>query len=324
MQWWTRRAALAALAAMGLCAGTAGAQGYPNRPIRVVVPYASGGNMEHWRPTLAKVSQILGQPVLMENRPGAGGNIGSDAVAKSPADGYTLLIGTIGTHAINASAYARMPYDAIKDFTPVLSLATMTNVAVVNPATPVKNIQEFIAHAKANPGKLNFGSPGNGSSAHLTGELFSQATGISMQHVPYKGSGPAMLELIAGRLDIMFDNIPLPLQHIRAGKLRGLAVTAAQRAGSLPDLPTLAEAGVPGFDVSSWYGIYAPAGLPRELLLKINAAFNEALRVPEIRDHLASQGWTVTGGTPEQFAAFALAEHERWAKVVKAANVRVE
>jgi tripartite-type tricarboxylate transporter receptor subunit TctC len=321
MHSFTRRA-VAALLALG--AVSAFAQAYPSKAIRVVVPYAAGGNMEHWRPTLARVSQILGQPVLMDNRPGAGGNIGSDAVAKSPPDGYTLLIGTIGTHAINASAYARMPYDAIKDFTPVVSLATMTNVAVVNPAMPVKSIAEFIAHAKANPGKLNFGSPGNGSSAHLTGEMFSQATGISMQHVPYKGSAPAMLELIAGRLDIMFDNIPLPYQHIKAGKLRGLAVTAAQRSAVLPDLPTLGEAGVPGFDVSSWYGIYAPAGLPRELLARINAAFNEALRVPEIRDQLTTQGWTVTGGTPEQFAAFGLAEFERWAKVVKAAGVRIE
>ncbi|WP_088279966.1 tripartite tricarboxylate transporter substrate binding protein [Ideonella sp. A 288] len=315
------RFAAVALLAVGAAAF---AQGYPNKPIKVVVPYAPGGNMEHWRPTLAKVSQILGQPLLMENRPGAGGNIGSDTVAKSPGDGYTLLIGTIGTHAINPSAYARMPYDAIKDFTPIVSLATMTNVAIVHPAMPVKTIQEFIAHAKASPGKLNFGSPGNGSSAHLTGELFNQVAGVSMQHVPYKGSAPAMLDLMAGRLDIMFDNIPLPLQHIKAGKLRGLAVTAAQRSAVLPELPTLGEAGVQGFDVSSWYGIYAPAGLPKELVARVNAAFNEALRVPEIREQLTAQGWTVTGGTPEQFGAFTQAELDRWAKVVKAANVRVE
>ena len=227
------------------------AQSYPSKPIKVVVPYAPGGNMEHWRATLEKVSQLLGQPLVMENRPGAGGNIGSDYAAKSPADGYTLLIGTIGTHAINASVYAKMPYDVIKDFTPVVFLATMTNVAIVNPATPVKSIQEFIDYARANPGKLNFASPGNGSSAHLTGELFKQVTGVVMQHVPYKGSAPAVMDLIAGRIDIMFDNIPLPLPHIKAGKLRGLAVTAAQRSPSLPELPTLAEAGVPGFDVSS-------------------------------------------------------------------------
>ncbi len=305
--------------ALPLCA-----QGYPAKPIKVVVPYAPGGNMEHWRATLEKVSQLVGQPLLMENRPGAGGNIGSDYVAKSPADGYTLLIGTIGTHAINASVYAKMPYDVIKDFTPVVLLATMTNVAVVNPATPVKSIQEFIDYAKARAGKLNFGSPGNGSSAHLTGELFKQVTGISMQHVPYKGSAPALMDLIAGRIDIMFDNIPLPLPHIKAGKLRALAVTAAQRSPSLPDVPTLAEAGVPGFDVSSWYGIYAPAGLPQDMLAKLNAAFNEALRTPEIRERLASQGWTVVGGTPEQFSAHTQAELERWARVVKSANVRID
>ena len=305
--------------ALPLCA-----QVYPAKPIKVVVPYAPGGNMEHWRATLEKVSQLVGQPLVMENRAGAGGNIGSDYVAKSPADGYTLLIGTIGTHAINASVYARMPYDVIKDFTPVVLLATMTNVAVVNPATPVRSIQEFIDYARSRAGGLNFGSPGNGSSAHLTGELFKQVTGISMQHVPYKGSAPALMDLIAGRIDIMFDNIPLPLPHIKAGKLRALAVTSAQRSPALPDLPTLAEAGVPGFDVSSWYGIYAPAGLPQDMAAKLNARFNEALRTPEIQERLASQGWTVVGGTPEQFAAHTQAELERWARVVKSANVRID
>ena len=307
-----------------LAAAFAAAQTYPTKPVKVIVPYAAGGNMEHWRPTLSKVGQLLGQNFFVDYRPGAGGNIGSDIVAKSPADGYTLLIGTIGTHAINVSAYAKMPYDAVKDFTPIVSLATMSNVAIVNPATPVNNIREFIDHARANPGKLNFGSPGNGSSAHLTGEMFSQVNGLTLQHVPYKGSAPAMMDLMAGRIDIMFDNIPLPLPHIKAGKLRALAVTAAHRSAVLPDMPTLAEAGVKGFDVSSWYGIYAPAGLPRELVQRLNAAFNEALRTPEIRDQLSAQGWAVTGGTPEQFGAFARAEQERWATVVKTANVRVE
>jgi len=312
-------------AALLLLAGvSAAAQVYPAKPVKVIVPYAAGGNMEHWRPTLSKVGQLLGQNFFMDYRPGAGGNIGSDIVAKSPGDGYTLLIGTIGTHAINVSAYAKMPYDAVKDFTPIVSLATMSNVAIVNPATPVNNIREFIDHARANPGKLNFGSPGNGSSAHLTGEMFSQVNGLTLQHVPYKGSAPAMMDLMAGRIDIMFDNIPLPLPHIKAGKLRALAVTAAHRSAVLPDMPTLAEAGVKGFDVSSWYGIYAPAGLPRELVQRLNTAFNEALRTPEIRDQLSVQGWAVTGGTPEQFGAFARAEQERWATVVKTANVRVE
>ena len=315
----------AVTAALLLLAGaSAAAQTYPTKPVKVIVPYAAGGNMEHWRPTLSKVGQLLGQNFFVDYRPGAGGNIGSDIVAKSPGDGYTLLIGTIGTHAINVSAYAKMPYDAVKDFTPIVSLATMSNVAIVNPATSVNNIREFIDHARANPGKLNFGSPGNGSSAHLTGEMFSQVNGLTLQHVPYKGSAPAMMDLMAGRIDIMFDNIPLPLPHIKAGKLRALAVTAAQRSAVLPDMPTLAEAGVKGFDVSSWYGIYAPAGLPRELVQRLNAAFNEALRAPEIRDQLSAQGWAVTGGTPEQFGAFARAEQERWATVVKTANVRVE
>jgi len=311
-------------ALLWLAAASAAAEAYPAKPVKVIVPYAAGGNMEHWRPTLSKVGQLLGQNFFVDYRPGAGGNIGSDIVAKSPGDGYTLLIGTIGTHAINVSAYAKMPYDAVKDFTPIVFLATMANVAIVNSATPVKSIREFIDHARAHPGKLNFGSPGNGSSAHLTGEMFSQVNGLSLQHVPYKGSAPAMMDLMAGRIDVMFDNIPLPLPHIKAGKLRALAVTSAQRSAVLPDMPTLAEAGVKGFDVSSWYGIYAPAGLPRELVLRLNAAFNEALRTPEIRDQLSAQGWSVTGGTPEQFGAFARAEQERWATVVKTANVRVE
>jgi len=314
----------AAAALLCMLASPLFAQAYPAKPIRVVVPYAPGGNMEHWRPTLEKVSQLLGQQLVMENRPGAGGNIGSDYVAKSAADGYTLLIGTIGTHAINASVYAKMPYDVVKDFTPVVFLATMTNVAIVNPATPVKSIQEFIEYAKSQPGKLNFGSPGNGSSAHMTGEMFKQVTGVNMQHVPYKGSAPALMDLIAGRIDIMFDNIPLPLPHIKAGKLRGLAVTASQRSPSLPELPTLGEAGVPGFDVSSWYGIYAPASLPQEITAKLNVAFNDALRTPEIRDRLASQGWTVVGGPADQLAAQTRNELERWARVVKSANVRID
>ena len=315
---------LAVITAWGLAAAGASAQGYPNKAVRVIVPYAAGGNMEHWRPTLAKVGQLLGQTFYMENKSGAGGNIGADAAAKAPADGYTLVIGTIGTHAINVTAYTKMPYDAIKDFTPIVSLATMSNAVIVNATSPVKSVPELIELSRANPGKLNFGSPGNGSSAHMTGELFAQANGLKLQHVPYKGSAPAMMDLMAGRIDIMFDNVPLPLPHIKAGKLRALAATAAQRAPVLPDLPTLAELGYKGFDVSSWYGIYAPAGLPRELVAKLNAAFNEAMKSPDVRDQLTAQGWQITGGTPEQFAAFTQAELDRWAKVVKAANVRIE
>ena len=300
------------------------AQGYPAKPIRVIVPYAAGGNMEHWRPTLVKVSQILGVSLVMENRPGAGGNVGSDHVAKSVPDGYTIVIGTMGTHAINPGVYASMPYDAVRDFTPVGMIATMTNVVAVNPASPARSVQEFIDFAKANPGKLNFASPGNGSSAHVTGELFKQVTGISMQHVPYKGSAPAIMDLLGGRVDIVFDNIPLPLPHIKSGKLRALAVTAARRSPNLPEAPTLAEAGVPGFDVSSWYAIYGPAGLPPQVTATLNGAFNEALRLPEIRDQLTAQGWTVATGTPEQLGAYTQEEIRRWGKVTKSANIRVE
>jgi tripartite-type tricarboxylate transporter receptor subunit TctC len=316
-----RRAALLLLAAPVVAVH---AQGYPNKPIRVIVPYAAGGNMEHWRPTLVKVSQILGASLVMENRPGAGGNVGSDYVAKSAPDGYTIVIGTMGTHAINQGVYASMPYEAIRDFTPVGLIATMTNVVAVNPASPARSVQEFIDYAKASPGKLNFASPGNGSSAHVTGELFKQVTGVNMQHVPYKGSAPAIMDLLGGRVDIVFDNIPLPLPHIKSGKLRALAVTAAKRSPNLPDAPTLAEAGVPGFDVSSWYAIYGPAGLPRDITATLNNAFNEALRMPDIRDQLTAQGWTVATGTPEQLGAYTLDEIRRWGKVTKAANIKVE
>ena len=319
-----RLAAIACLAGLVL-SGPVLAQSYPARPVKLIVPYPPGGPADVMGRIFAERLSAMwgGHPVVVDNRAGAGGNIGSEVTARSAPDGYTILL-IASSHVTNGGLYDNLPYDVIKDFTPVVFLATMTNVAMVNPATPVKSIQEFIDYAKANPGKLNFASPGNGSSAHLTGEMFKQVTGVAMQHVPYKGSAPALMDLIAGRIDIMFDNIPLPLPHIRAGKLRGLAVTAAQRSPSLPELPTLAEAGVSGFDVSSWYGIYAPAGLSQETVAKLNAAFNEALRAPEIRERLTTQGWTVTGGTPEQFAAHTQAELERWARVVKSANVRID
>jgi tripartite-type tricarboxylate transporter receptor subunit TctC len=303
---------------------SSGAQSYPVKPIKVVVPYAAGGNMEQWRPTLEKVGQILGQPLIVDNRPGAGGNIGSEFVAKSLPDGYTVVIGTMGTHAINQNVYAKMPFDAIKDFTPVIFLAVMPNVMAINPRTPANSVTEFIQYARSHQGKLNFGSPGNGSSAHLTGELFKQATGLDMQHVPYKGSAPVIIDLLAGRLDVVFDNLPLPLQSIRAGKLRALAVTSSRRANPLPDIPTLAEAGVAGFDVSPWYGIFGPAGMPAESTQKLNVAFNEAIRTPSIGGQLTNEGWTLMGGTPEDLAAKVRDDVQRWGKVAKAAHVVID
>ncbi len=313
------------LGALLLCAatGAALAQSFPSKPIRIVSPYAAGGNMEHWRPTFERAGQLLGQPILMEYRPGAGGMTGTDYVAKSPPDGYTLVITTMSAMTINPNIYAKVPYDSLKDFTPVMQVAALPNVAVVPASLPVTSLGEFVAYTKANPGKVNYASPGNGTSAHLIAELFKQITGADMQHVAYKGSAPAIVDLLAGRVSITIDNIPLQLPHIRAGALRALAVTSDKRASVLPDVPTLAEAGVP-VTVSSWYAIYGPAGMPKDATTKLNAALNAALINPEIRDRLLGQGWLLAGGSPEALGALTKSEMERWGKVAKGAGIRLE
>src|SRR5690349_12578544 len=240
---------------------------YPTKPIRLIVPFPPAGTTDILARAVAqKLSETWGQQVVVDNHPGAGGNIGSDIVAKASPDGYTLLMGTVGTHAINPSLYAKMPYDHVKDFAPVILVAGVPNVLVVNPALPVKSVQELIVYGKANPGKLNFASSGNGTSIHLSGELFKTMTGIQMTHVPYKGSSPALTDLIAGQVQLMFDNLPSSLQFIKAGKLRALAVTSLERSSALPDVPTLAESGLPGFEVSSWFGVLAPAGTPNDII----------------------------------------------------------
>ena len=315
----------ARLAAALLCAAatTAFAQAFPTKPIRIVSPYAAGGNMEHWRPAFERAGQLLGQPIVMEYRPGAGGSTGTDYVAKSPPDGYTLVITTMSAMTINQNINSKTPYDGAKDFTPVIQVAALPNVAVVPASLQVKTVQEFVDYTKANPGKVNYASPGNGTSAHLIGELFKQITGADMQHVPYKGSAPAIADLLAARVSITIDNIPLPLPHIKAGALRALAVTSDKRASVLPDVPTLAEAGVP-VTVSSWYAIYGPAGMPKEATTKLNAALNAALINPEIRERLLGQGWIMAGGSPEALGALTKSEIERWGKVAKGAGIRLE
>lgn len=313
------------LATLVLCAfaGAAFAQAFPAKPIRIVSPYAAGGNMEHWRPTFEKAGQLLGQPILMEYRPGAGGMTGTDYVAKSAPDGYTLVITTMSAMTINQNIYTRVPYDGGKDFTPVIQVAGLPNVAVVPVSLPVTSVKEFVEYTKANPGKVNYASPGNGTSAHLIAELFKQSTGADMQHVPYKGSAPAIVDLLAGRVSITIDNIPLQLPHIKDGNLRALAVTSDKRAGVLPDVPTFAEAGVP-VAVSSWYAIYGPAGMPREATTKLNAALNAALADPAIRERLQAQGWILAGGSPEALGTLTKSEIERWGKVARSANIRLE
>src|SRR5512144_2335881 len=279
----------------GFAAG-AWAQDYPTKPIRIVVPFPPGGATDLLARAVAqRLTEKWGQAVLVDNRPGAGGNIGSELVAKSAPDGYTLEMGTVGTHSINASLYAKMPYDHVKDFVPIILVAGVPNVLVVNPALPVNSVQELVAYAKANPGKLNFASSGNGTSIHLSGELFKVMAGVQMTHVPYKGSAPALQDLIGGQVQLMFDNLPPSLPQIKAGKLRALAVTTATRSPALPDLPTIAESGLPGFEASSWFGIVAPAGTPPAIVAKLNAEVAKWLASPEAQEKLLALGANPAG-----------------------------
>jgi tripartite-type tricarboxylate transporter receptor subunit TctC len=318
-----QRAALAAL--LTVCVSGAWAQAYPTKPIRLVVPFPAGGTTDILaREVGQRLSVTLGQPIVIDNRPGAAGNIGADLVAKSAADGYTLLMGTVGTHAINASLYAKMPYDHVKDFAPVILVAGVPNVLEVNPALPVNSVADLIKLAKAKPGQINFASSGSGTSIHLSGELFKTMAGVDMTHVPYKGSAPAITDLIGGQVQVMFDNLPSSLQFIKAGKLRAIAVTSAKRAAALPDVPTIAESGLPGFEASSWFGIVAPAGTPPAIIARINGDVDQWLQSSEAKEKLLAQGAIPAGGTPEQFAAHIRAETEKWAKVVKASGAKVD
>jgi len=312
-------------AVLALLATGAWGQAYPAKPIRLVVPFPAGGTTDILaRAVGQKLTEAWGQPVVVDNRPGAGGNIGSELVAKAAPDGYTLLMGTVGTHAINASLYAKMPYDHIKDFAPVILVAGVPNVLVVNPAVPVNSVQELIAYAKANPGRLNFASSGSGTSIHLSGELFKVMAGVQMTHIPYKGSAPALQDLIGGQVQLMFDNLPSALPQIKGGKLRALAVTSATRAAALPDVPTVAEAGLPGFEASSWFGVLAPAGTPVAIIARLNAEIAKWLASPEAREKLASQGANAAGGSPEDFAKHIAAETAKWQKVVKESGAKVD
>jgi tripartite-type tricarboxylate transporter receptor subunit TctC len=301
------------------------AQGYPNHVIRLVVPFPPGGTTDILARAVAqKLTEAMGQSVVVDNRPGAGGNIGADVVAKSAPDGYTLLMGTVGTHAINPSLYARMPYDHVKDFVPVVLVAGVPNVLVVNPSLPVNSVADLIKLAKAKPGSINFASSGNGTSIHLSGELFKTMAGVDMTHVPYKGSAPALTDLISGQVQVMFDNLPSSLPQIKAGKLRAIAVTSLKRAPALPDVPTISESGLPGFEASSWFGVLAPAGTPPAVVTRLNTEVNKWLQTPEAKEQLLAQGAQAAGGTPEQFAAFIRSETEKWAKVVKASGAKVD
>lgn len=319
-----------ALATLPLAARAQGA--WPAKPVRIVVPFAAGGTTDILARALApELQKAFGQPFVIDNKPGAGGNNGAAEVAKAPGDGYTLLMGTVGTHAINVSLYPRMPYDHVKDFVPVTLLAGVPNVLVINPASAqrlgVGNVADFIKALKANPGRINMASSGNGTSIHLAGELFKSMTGTFMVHIPYRGSGPALIDLMGGTMDVMFDNLPSALPHIKSGKLKALAVTSATRSAALPDVPTVAEAGGPtlkGYEASSWFGLLAPAGTPADIAGRLQAETAKAIATAAFKERLQSQGAIPSGMAPSAFARFIDAETKKWAQVVKASGAKVD
>ncbi len=322
---------LLGLAAIVPLAQPAAAQtAWPAKPVRIVVPFTPGGTTDILARAIApELSRAFGQQFIVDNRAGAGGNVGADIVAKSPADGYTLLMGTVGTHGINRALYDKLPFDPIKDFAPITLVAGVPNVMVMNAdkarSMGINNVQDFIRHAKANPGKLNMASSGNGTSIHLAGELFKSMTGTYMVHIPYRGSGPALLDLVGGSMDVMFDNLPSSMAQIKAGKLKALAVTSAQRSAALPDVPTVEEAGrLKGFDASSWFGLLAPAGTPPDIVNRIQQEVAKSLNTPAIKEKLLAQGAIPGGNTPAEFARMIDAEHRKWAQVVKASGAKVD
>ena len=330
-----RRLALAVAAGTAMfcvASGVWAQAAWPDKPVKIVVPFAAGGTTDILARAIApELSKALGQQFIVDNRAGAGGNVGADIVAKSAPDGYTLLMGTVGTHGINRALYPRLPFDPIKDFAPITLVAGVPNVMEMNADKArqlgIRNVQDFIKYAKANPGKLNMASSGNGTSIHLAGELFKHMTGVFMLHVPYRGSGPALLDLVAGNMDVMFDNLPSSMQQIKAGKLLPLAVTSGKRSPALPDLPTIEEAGGPalkGYEASSWFGLLAPAGTPAAIVERLQQETAKALASPAVREKLLAQGAVPGGITPAEFAKMIEAEHAKWAKVVKASGAKVD
>lgn len=306
-------------------AGAAFADPYPSRPIRLIVPYAAGGTSDILaRIVSQKLGELLGKTVIVDDRPGAGGILGSNIVAKSDPDGYTLVLGSVGTHAINQSLYARMPYDAAKDFAPITLIANVPTVLVINPIVPAKSVRELIAYGRANPGKLNYASAGVGTTQHLAGELFKMKSGIEMVHVPYKGGAPAVTDLLSGQVQLMFPNIPVVRQYIESGKLRALGVAASHRSPSLPEVPTIAEAaGFDSFDVATWFGILAPAKTPNEIVTRLHDAIVQVIEQKDTKARLAQLGVEPLTSTPDEFARYIKSEIAAWAKVVKRAGAKI-
>lgn len=326
----TRRHFLTASAALAAAPWAQAQTAWPDKPVRIVVPFAPGGTTDILARVIApELSKAFGQSFVVDNKGGAGGNIGAEIVAKSPGDGYTLLMGTVGTHGINKSLYGKLPYDPQKDFAPITLVAGVPNVMVMNARRAqelgIATVPDFIRYAKANPGRLNMASSGNGTSIHLAGELFKSRTGVFMTHIPYRGSGPALKDLLGGAVDVMFDNLPSAMPHIKSGGLKAFAVTSGVRSGALPDLPTVAEAcPLPGFEASSWFGLLAPAGTPADVVSRLQQETAKALAQPAVKERLLSQGAIPGGNTPAEFARLIDAETTKWAGVVKVSGAKVD
>jgi tripartite-type tricarboxylate transporter receptor subunit TctC len=309
--------------AVGLPA--AHAQGYPSKPIRLICPFPPGGAVDIASRAIADgLAKVTGQTVLVENKPGAGGNLGGEQAAKSPPDGYTLFMTTSGIQAINPFLYQRMPFDPNKDLVPVIALVSLSNVLVAHPSLKAGSVTELIAAAKAEPGRITGASSGSGTSVHMSLEMFKYLTGTDILHVPYKGSAPAVADLIGGQVQIMFDNVPSALPHVRSGRLKALATTGAKRAPALPDLPTVAEAGVPGYESGVWFGLVVPAGTPKDVIDKLNADTRKAMALPEFQKRMADLGYELLGGSPAEMGEMIQAELKRWGPVVKASGAKAE
>jgi tripartite-type tricarboxylate transporter receptor subunit TctC len=324
----TRRYVVCVLIACAVALATSvpgRAQIYPAKPIRMIVPFPAGGATDIvGRLVAQKLTEGMGQQVIVDNRGGAGGTIGSDVAAKAPTDGYNILVGTSSTHAIAASLYAKLPYDPVRDFTPVTLLATATILLAVHPSVPARNIKELIALGKREPNALSYASSGNGGISHLIGEHFKSVGGIQMLHVPYKGDTPALVDLASGQVSLMFGTAVSFLPYVKTGRLIALAVTNPKRSPVVPDVPTVGESGLPGFEALQWFGVYAPAGTPREIVTRLNTEIAKALRMPEIRERFAGLGADVAGGSAEDFAAFQRAEVVKWTKIVKASGAKID
>lgn len=308
-----------------LSCAAAFAQGYPNRPIRIVVPFPAGGGADSTARILGqKLAERWGQQVLVDNRSGAAGNIGTELVARAAPDGYTLGIGVNGTHAINPSLYPKLSFDPVRDFAPVALAISVPALLLVHPSFPAASVKQLIALAKARPGEINYASGGVGTPPHIMAELFASMAGIKLGHVPYKGAAPAAIDVIAGFVPMMFDNLVSGLPHVKSRKVRALGVTSAARSAVVPDIPTIAEAGLPGYEAVTWIAVFAPAGTPREIVTRLNAEIIAILAAPDVRERFAAMGATVGGGTPEQLATLLRDDLARWARVIKAANIRLE